>query len=272
MLRLQLSGKEVELVVERGADPLPLARQVCREHGCGHTAFWQILDGISRHATGQGITYDRDSLFEIIYEERLWGDVSSGEGSNHANTRGTLATLEHVVRQYGITSLLDAPCGDLTWMPELWERVPELEYFGVDIVPGVIANVSRAFPGQRFAVADIVDDPLPKSDLILCRDTLRHMTVDAVFQTLDNFSRSGSKYLLATTYPGYANVDLVDGWPTKYSMGYATQVGTSYNLMEPPFGLPEPIAVFDELHVGKALGLWRLPLPPFGSGPPWEAP
>ena len=153
-----------------------------------------------------------------------------------------------------IQTLLDAPCGDFNWADRLTDVVDA--YIGVDIVGELIARNSREYGGgnRTFIVADLTRDPLPKSDLVLCRDCLVHFPFADIWATLANFKRSGAEYLLTTTFVGRAvnrNIRLGRWRPL--------------NLEAAPFHFPPPLEVIDEqcTHSGgiyrdKRLGLWRM--------------
>jgi hypothetical protein len=155
----------------------------------------------------------------------------------------------------GIATLLDAPCGDASWIGALGLRQ---HYIGVDIVPALIAELAqRAATGAiagEFHLADITADPLPAADAILCRDCLVHLSFANIAQALRNFARSGARYLIATTFTGWQeNRDIEDGdW-------------RPLNLQARPFGFPAALALLDEHcaeaeggYADKCLGVWRL--------------
>jgi hypothetical protein len=129
-----------------------------------------------------------------------------------------------------------------------------MDYLGADIVADLVEvdNARYGGPGRRFIVADITADPLPRVDLVLCRDGMVHFCDTHVHQALANFARSGSTYLLATTYAGTKdNVDITSGW------------WRPVNLCRPPFNLPPPLlqlpdAASDDFYPEKALALWRI--------------
>lgn len=238
----------------------------CKAHGCnGDKAFWKIYRHVAQLAGRTDLEPSRQDTFSAIYSNLFWGtDTGSGDGSTLANAAATQETVAAVVRDFGIESLLDAPCGDLNWMPRVWREFPALRYTGMDIVPELVANNTRQHGDalRTFYHGDLVNDVPAAHDLILCRDTLQHMTVAEAKQTLDNLSRSGSRWLLATTYV-VTNVNEDIGateLSAKYSVSLARQVGSAYNLQLPPFNLPSPVRTFDERHSGKCLGLWELPL------------
>jgi len=198
----------------------------------------------------------RRRKFADIFRERFWGDGESvsGPGSSLAETAVVRNDLSSIVREFRVRTLLDAPCGDFHWMSR---TDLDLErYVGVDIVAELVrGNRERhAGPGREFLEADIVVEPLPAADLVLCRDCLVHLSHRDAQRALRNFCRSGSRLLLTTTFPGFAlNRDIpTGGW-------------RPINLEKAPFHLGPPLLLRDEgcreadgTPVGKFLGLWEL--------------
>lgn len=198
----------------------------------------------------------KQSVFTDIYRRRTWDDRESvsGPGSNLRQTEGLRTELPSILATLKADSMLDAPCGDFNWMRET--RLTLSKYIGADIVPDLIAENQKKFgtESRSFLVLDITTDELPKVDVIFCRDCLVHLSHKNVTAALKNFKRSGSKYLLTTTYPGaMENMNIVTGgW-------------RPLNLQLPPFRLPQPDAMFDERATendgsrsNKHLGLWNL--------------
>lgn len=204
---------------------------------------------------------DRASIFTSIYKSRYWnpggsGESASGEGSTLAITAKARAAIESVVREFGITSMLDAPCGDFNWMRHT--RLDGVQYTGADIVKPLIERNNRKFasPARRFIHLDIVEHVCEPADLILCRDCIQHLTNAEAMSVIRNFSKSGSKYLLMTMSPRLT---------TSNDMPRAGGF-RGVNLFLPPFNLPKPEREFVEWqdadpNLEKTLGLWRLPLP-----------
>jgi len=161
--------------------------------------------------------------------------------------------LPDLLANFGVTSLLDAACGDFQWMKSV--DIKGVRYYGIDIVPAVVANNNRVYGSETrsFFRADITRDSLPQADLILCRDALVHLTLEDALAALHNFVRSNSRYLLATTYLDCdGNIETITGdWRL-------------LNLRFWPFNLPAPIAVLSEGfedqegRYDKCLGLWPL--------------
>lgn len=195
-----------------------------------------------------------EEVFRFIYQTNDWKgrESVSGEGSDLAQTQAIIAELGGFLASLGVKSMLDIPCGDFNWMAHV--QLEGVEYIGADLLPELISgNTKYERPNRRFEVLDLLRSPLPKVDLILCRDCLVHFSNDYVKQALKNMQSSGSRYLLTTTFPKQpANPDIVTGhW-------------RPVNLELPPFSLPAPLALIDEKvtwpdrPADKSLGLWRL--------------
>ena len=178
-------------------------------------------------------------------------DALSGPGSDLRQTRAVRARLPGLLRELGVRSMLDAPCGDVFWMKTL---DLDVDYVGADIVDALIERNAARYGGarRRFVQLDLLTDPLPKVDLVFCRDCLVHFPQRGVAAALANIKRSGSTYLLTTTFVDRtANDDIrIARW-------------RPLNLECAPFHLPAPILTIDEEcpepeFRDKRLGLWRI--------------
>jgi 2-polyprenyl-3-methyl-5-hydroxy-6-metoxy-1,4-benzoquinol methylase len=195
--------------------------------------------------------------FRRIHDTNLWGAEASasGLGSEMDATAVLRAELPLLFEKFGVTSLLDAPCGDAGWI----NRADlGLHYVGVDIVPALIERLrARAAAGEikgEYHLADITCDPLPRCDAILCRDALVHLSFANIERAVANFRKSGATWLIATTFPEWqSNTDCEDGdW-------------RALNFEQLPFGWGPPVELVNEncLEAGggwrdKSLGVWRL--------------
>lgn len=199
---------------------------------------------------------DRKTIFSDIYRGRKFGgdESVSGPGSSLKQTQVAREELPKVIKQFNIRTVIDAPCGDLHWMKEVALDIDK--YIGLDIVPEIIHSNQREYGNEKreFLAIDIVKDRLPAGDLILCRDCFIHLSFRDIFSALRNFCRSGSKYLLTTTFTGLKeNTDIVSGRVRPI------------NLQKPPFNFPMPILLINEQctedegrFVDKSLGLWEI--------------
>jgi SAM-dependent methyltransferase len=194
------------------------------------------------------------TVFQKLYRRNLLRNMESvsGSGSTLEQTGELRSQLPLLLNELGVRSVLDAPCGDFNWMRHVVAGIEH--YTGVDVVPDIIEANQRSYgcPTREFRVADICQDPLPCADLVLCRDCLVHLCFADIFRAIGNFRRSGSRYLLTTTFTGLpGNADIVTGeW-------------RPLNLLLPPFGFPVPERVLNERcsegswH-DKCLALWPL--------------
>jgi hypothetical protein len=195
--------------------------------------------------------------FRHIHETNLWGAPasSSGLGSQMDATAVLRAELPRVLERLGVSSLLDAPCGDAGWInrADIGVRI-----FGVDIVPALIeslqARVDAGGIKGEYRLADIISDALPRCDAILCRDCLVHLSFANIERAVTNFAASGATWLIATTFPDWqANADCEDGdW-------------RALNFERAPFHWGAPVELLNEncLEAGggwrdKSRGVWRL--------------
>lgn len=187
-----------------------------------------------------------------IYHGR---DSFSGEGSDTATTAAVRTALPGLFRDLRIDSLVDAPCGDCHWMA-MADFCGVSSYLGLDLV-GDLITANRTAHGdgnRRFSVGDITTDPLPRADLILCRDALIHLSNADALAALANFVRSGSQWLLTTSFDASrGNVDIASG-------GFRPIA-----LEAPPFSLPRPVRRLADtdpsqegLFPDRGLSLWRI--------------
>ncbi len=190
-------------------------------------------------------------IFNRIYLENLWQDPesASGPGSNRVKTQIIREQLPNLLASLGISSLLDAPCGDFNWM-RLTPLTLLTNYVGVDIVSSLIDRNNRLYArqGRKFVAADITTSKLPRCQAILCRDCFIHLPASQIFNTLKNFQNSRASYLIATnhsTEETYQEINTGEWRPV--------------NLHLPPFNLPQPLVRLVENPVsGKSLDVWEL--------------
>jgi SAM-dependent methyltransferase len=193
-------------------------------------------------------------IFTKIYTSKSWGDCesASGPGSTRERAGAFLPDLIALVQKLGATTLLDAPCGDFNWAAPLADAVAH--YIGVDVVEAAIAaNQQRwSSPSRQFLCRDIVRDPLPSADVILCRDALVHLSHADILAALANMRHSGAEYLILTTFIGdRSNPDIRNGeW-------------RPLNMEREPYSYPPPRELIDErchhtggIYADKRLGLW----------------
>lgn len=202
-------------------------------------------------------THSQQATFTEIFKANAWGGAESVSGPGSSQARGADFENELIALFDGwnVRSIVDAPCGDFNWMGNvLADR--DLSYAGVDIVEELIARNAcvHAAANRCFLCTDMTRGDLPKADLIICRDGLVHLSFTDARAAIRNFRRSGSRYLLTTTFVAHSrNSDVPTGeWRV-------------LNMEAAPFCFPAPLALVDErcthsagMYRDKRLGLWEL--------------
>jgi SAM-dependent methyltransferase len=197
-----------------------------------------------------------EEIFTDIYRRNWWRGTTSvsGTGSALDQTRVIAQKLPQLLSELGVVTLLDVPCGDFHWMRTV--SLGGIRYIGGDIVSELVQKNREAYqtPGIEFRRMDLLTDTLPSADLVICRDGLVHLSNADVYRAIGNLCKSGSDYLLTTTFTDRPhNADILTGdW-------------RALNLEAPPFCFPPPLQVFNEecteldgAYPDKSLGLWRL--------------
>ncbi len=202
-----------------------------------------------------------EQIFTNIYTENVWHDPESisGAGSNLIQTKVLRERLPRLIRELGIQNMLDIPCGDFNWLSQT--RLDVSNYLGADIVEKLVAANQKRYrldePDRSisFSKMNLLTGPLPRHDLILCRDCLVHFSDSDVAQALRQIKRSGSTYLLTTTFPP----------PRANDKDIQTGEWRALNLEVAPFHLPKPLLTILEgaterkgRFPDKTLALWKI--------------
>lgn len=170
--------------------------------------------------------------FNKIYEDNIWGgdDSLSGPGSSIKYTEKLRQALPAMIEEYGIQSIVDAPCGDFAWMKLLLPQL-DVDYIGCDIVGTVIRRNNKMFAAPRitFMEKDISSEPLPDGDLIFVRDCLFHLSLADIDGFLRNLQKTNYKYLMTTAHR-------VDHHATFQNTDIVTGDFRLIDLFAPPFG------------------------------------
>jgi len=195
-------------------------------------------------------------------------DVGSGSSLNYAQemTAALHVIIGQLKRHLGVerVRLLDVPCGDLQWMSRFLQTRSDVDYTGVDIVPGVIDHHRTTFAGRpwKFVNLDVVSQPIDVADfdLVVTRMMMQHLNHADVLGILRKFSDVAGTpdrrpvFLLATTFPHTAvNSEPDVNSKTRFKL---------LNLEVDPFRLETPLCLFRDgpPHSVHFMGLWRLPV------------
>lgn len=151
--------------------------------------------------------------FSNIYQNNLWNskESRSGKGSELNQTKNIINIIPQIIEKINAQSMLDIPCGDFNYMKTVDIRC---QYIGADIVKQIVLDNQRKYRNKKFLHLDLVEDTLPKCDLVLCRDCLVHLSLDDCAKAISNIKKSGSKFLLTTSFTNCINnIELTrTGW------------------------------------------------------------
>jgi len=133
-------------------------------------------------------------VFSEIYAKKIWGTNAEGEGNSGPGStlKATVvyrAYLQSFLKDYKISSVVDAGCGDWEFSHAIdWSGV---DYKGYDIVASVVAKNQKKYsaPNVHFYVANIVDEELPAADLLICRHVLQHLPNRDIMKFLTRLSK-----------------------------------------------------------------------------------
>jgi hypothetical protein len=191
-----------------------------------------------------------EEIFDRIYATNYWGSAesASGSGSEIARTERYRRVLQRFLLEKSITSMFDAPCGDLNWMRLVLREYP-MRYVGGDISSKALESARANFPGCDVRLFDLRFDAFPDVQLWHCRDALFHMSFEDVWRTLENAARSKVQYALLTSHRSrwLKNIDIETGsW-------------RHLDIEKPPFNVPPAQRYLEDSSPGefpRAVGVW----------------
>ena len=133
-----------------------------------------------RRAAGRRLAAARFRGSADYWESRYSAGGDSGAGSTGRLASFKAETLNGLLKDYEIYTLLELGCGD----GEQLRLIDVDDYIGVDVAAGAVAMCQAKYqgePGRRFFVAG--DKPLPAVDATLSMDVLLHLVEDDVFDS-----------------------------------------------------------------------------------------
>mmetsp|Transcript_29328 Transcript_29328/g.41838 ORF Transcript_29328/g.41838 Transcript_29328/m.41838 type:complete len:361 (+) Transcript_29328:9-1091(+) len=239
---------------------------------------------------------DSKAVFANIYNSQVWTPAGggSGVGSDEGFAVSAIHILQLVILRYGVTRMLDAPCGGVhsSWMnttlKKVKETIPCFLYMGVDVVSSVISKNRESFNQhsnwvhfsemdlsifEQKSISNVLNhrnksneiSSLPKGffQMILSRDALQHLSYAAITGALHHYCSTNADWLLVGSYLLHS--------PDGISKNKNINTGETFsiNLLEPPFNFQNTVEIFPERSIGqysdaqpenaKFLLLFRLP-------------
>lgn len=178
-------------------------------------------------------------------------ETKCGAGSTLANTSNIRAWLPGLFKQLRVVDLLDIPCGDFNWMSRT--DLSSVNYIGCDCDPQHCestrsrSSMPSSFNPRKKTVVelDMIDDPLPRADLMLCRDFFQHLPNVDIADAIENFIDSYIPWMLCTSHDNVDNDDIE-----------LAGMFRPLNLTSCPFSFPAPQKWVED-GSGRILGLWN---------------
>jgi hypothetical protein len=195
-------------------------------------------------------------IFRNIYFKNsfMGKDSISGPGSNFKQTGFIITEIPKILGELKTKILLDIPCGDFFWMQNV--DLKDIEYIGGDIVKELISINNEKFGNKnmKFCHLDLLNDPLPHADVLLCRDCLVHLSYKDIFIALRNIKKGPITFLLTTTFTN-----------RKINNNIRTGQWRPLNLNLAPFNFPPALKTINEKctendgdYSDKSLSLWSI--------------
>jgi hypothetical protein len=144
--------------------------------------------------------------FDEVYKNERWTKEGngSGPGSTIEYTQPIIKFITQLIITYKIQHITDISCGGMAWWPSILDNFPTISFYGYDVASVIIDENIKKFkdyPNYHFDTIDSVNNKFYPADLIVCRHTMMHISIENCQKLLDNMINSRSKYLLLTSHP-----------------------------------------------------------------------
>jgi 2-polyprenyl-3-methyl-5-hydroxy-6-metoxy-1,4-benzoquinol methylase len=209
-----------------------------------------------------------EEIFNLVYDTRDWGSEESvsGYGSTMEHTKSSRMRLPGIFKKYEIKRVLDVACGDFNWIKNIAGKTDY--YRGTDIVKRLVDSNNKKYgvPGKiEFECGNLIEgiNNDGNFDAIIAKDVLVHFPTKDVLKVINNFRKSGIKYIFLSHFPTITkNSDLIIHGQWR-----------PINFTKAPFNLGNPLEIIwerseiyswpDENNVrikrtDKSLSLWRI--------------
>ncbi len=180
------------------------------------------------------------------YKSGYW-ESASGPGSSNSIASVSVDLIESTIREHNIKSILDLGCGDWNWMKNLKPLFTEVTYEGWDAGQGVVDLNNKNYSDSNitFKRKDIITEDYPNVDLIVCRDVLFHLPIEAGSIVVDKIKNSSAKYLISTSFNDVQH-NTIEETDINGISGFNFY---RINLLTEPFNLSDNIALSVEENV-----------------------
>ena len=190
---------------------------------------------------------NKDSFTKIYHVENSW-DSPCGYGSllSVVEDRNVIPEIQRVIKEYNVKSVNMVGGGIFgNWEYKIDYDKLGVDYHGYDIVDDEVERNKKEFPNYNFSQLDMITDVCRKADLIICREVIQHLSSNQVINSIENFKKSGSKYLLINNWNMKFNYEI---FPNDFIRGYSFY--NPKNLLLYPYNMKPPFDSFVEKNTG----------------------
>ena len=212
-----------------------------------------ILKRNKKYITVHLNSRSRKEIFKKIYNLGVWVHEDnqssiSGKGSELFTTKDIIEKLPDLLEKLSVKKLVDIGCGDWNWFSKIYLD-KNINYTGIDIVEDLIIYNKKKYSSNKvnFLCLDAVEDELPSSDAVICREVIFHLNFQDGKKLINNIKKN-SKWLIITSDPSI--------W---FNSNIPTGDFRRLNLEKSPFNFPKPSFKIDDnrLEELRILGVWR---------------
>ncbi len=210
------------------------------------------------HHEMESLSHDNSKVFSNLYEIENELGTPCGVGSvlHWAEHFGTISGIQNIIKKYNIKSVNMIGCGIFgNWEYKVGYKELGVDYRGYELVQAEVDRNKREFPEYDFEQFDMTRDVCRPADLIITRQVIQHLNSKEVISTIDNFRKSGSKFLLISQWDIEHNYEM---FPNDFRVGFSLY--NPKNLLKYPYNITDK---FLENNIDyRAEGPWNGPTLP----------
>lgn len=182
-----------------------------------------------------------------------------------------MSTKQHIntIKNFlpNINSILEIQCGDgydIENCTALQDK--NLSYIGVDVRDDFIVDNRQYFRNEKnkiFMTLDASNEPLPKTDLIVCSGMAEYLPIANIWSLLENIRDSEAKYFAFDYYHGPIGNKAINGDivlpEDEEEIKTHKPEKRAINLCQPPFYFPQPKILFPTEDINHSIALYEIP-------------
>jgi SAM-dependent methyltransferase len=176
------------------------------------------------------------------------------------NTKQHITSLKNFLPN--INSILEIQCGggyDIENCLALQDK--NLNYIGVDVVDEHILDNRQYFRNEKnkiFMVLDASNEPLPKTDLVVCVGMVEYLPIANIWSLLENIRDSEAKYFAFDFYHVGEEMNSDIKLPEDGEDKNSKPKKRAINLCQAPFYFPKPKHLFLTDDIAHSVALYEI--------------